>query len=72
MTSVPDVHDAAGVDPFTAVESLRAALDRAGIVLPSLGVDPQDTPRVRLVELGRIRPDVAMRLADALMRGAAA
>lgn len=72
MTSAPELHDAAGVDPFTAMESLRAALDRAGIVLPSLAVDPQDTPRVRLVELGRVRPDVAMRLADALRQATAA
>lgn len=55
------------VDPFMAVESLRAALDGAGIVLPSLGVDPQMST-VRLVELGRIRPDVALRLATALRR----
>ncbi|MEU6373947.1 hypothetical protein [Streptomyces sp. NPDC046909] len=72
MTSAPEMQDAASVDPFTAVESLRAALDRAGIVFPSLAVDPQGTPRVRLVELGRVRPDVAMRLADALQRGQAA
>ncbi|XUL89722.1 hypothetical protein ACQ86D_26405 [Streptomyces galilaeus] len=71
MTSAPDMRDASSVDPFTAVESLRAALDRAGIVLPSLAVDPQATPRVRLVDLGRVRPDVAMRLADALQQGAA-
>jgi len=69
MTSALEMHDASGVDPFTAMESLRAALDRAGIVLPSLAVDPQGTPRVRLVELGRVRPDVAMRLADVLQRG---
>jgi hypothetical protein len=70
MTSALEMPDASSVDPFTAVESLRAALDRAGIVLPSLGVDPQATARVRLVELGRVRPDVARRLADALHRGA--
>ncbi|MEV6544380.1 hypothetical protein [Streptomyces sp. NPDC051665] len=58
-------------DPFMAVESLRAALDQNGLVLPSLAVDPQASTPVRLVELGRIRPDVAMRLADALQRGAA-
>ncbi|MHC3471210.1 hypothetical protein ACYF6T_21285 [Streptomyces sp. 7R007] len=66
MTSAPEMHDASNVDPFTAAESLRAALDRVGIVLPSLGVDPQSTPRLRLVELGRVRPDVALRLAHAL------
>ncbi|WP_329437835.1 hypothetical protein [Streptomyces canus] len=72
MTSAPEMPDAVSVDPFTAMESLRAALDRAGIVLPSLAVDPQGTPRVRLVELDRIRPDAAMRLADTLQRGRAA
>ncbi|WP_328441739.1 hypothetical protein OHA71_42740 [Streptomyces sp. NBC_00444] len=72
MTSAPEMPNTANVDPFAAMESLRATLDRAGIVFPSLGVDPQETPRVRLLELGRVRPDVAMRLADALRRGAAA
>lgn len=71
MTSASELNDACTVDPFTAMQSLRAALDQAGIVLPSLAVDPQETVRVRLVELGRVRPDVAMRLADALQRGAA-
>ncbi|MFF3518771.1 hypothetical protein ACWEO4_39400 [Streptomyces sp. NPDC004393] len=53
------------VDPFTAMESLRAALDETGIVLPSLAVDPS-APSLRLVDLGRVRADVAMRLAAAL------
>jgi hypothetical protein len=56
------------VDPFTAVESLREVLDRAGIVLPSLRVDAA-SPALYLVELGRVRADVAMRLADAIRRG---
>ena len=56
------------VDPFTAVESLRAALDQAGIVLPSLAVDP-GSPALGLVELGRVRAEVALRLAHALHRG---
>src|SRR5690348_1260028 len=43
----------ASVDPFAAAESLRAALDAAGIVLPSLAVDPQPST-VRLIDLGRI------------------
>ncbi|MEV5182878.1 hypothetical protein AB0K88_24270 [Streptomyces werraensis] len=55
----------AGPDPFTAVESLRAALTAAGIVLPSLAVDTA-APALRLVELGRVRADVALRLAHAL------
>ncbi|MEU5624300.1 hypothetical protein [Streptomyces tendae] len=59
------------VDPFTAVESLRAALDGAGIVLPSLAVDP-GSPSLALVDLGRVRADVALRLASALQRGNAA
>jgi hypothetical protein len=60
------------VDPFEAVESLRAALDGAGIVLPSLAVDAA-SPSLALVELGRVRADVALRLASALQqRGAAA
>lgn len=62
MEAIRESHD---VDPFTAMESLRAALDRVGIVLPSLGVDPQMST-VRLIQLGRIRPDVALRLATAL------
>lgn len=56
------------VDPFTAVESLRAALDQAGMVLPSLGVDAGSLA-LGLVELGRVRADVAMRLAEALRQG---
>ncbi|MEU3843774.1 hypothetical protein AB0E88_27515 [Streptomyces sp. NPDC028635] len=60
-----------GVDPFAAVESLRAALNGAGIVLPSLAVDPA-TPSLALVDLARVRADVALRLAHALQRGEAA
>lgn len=57
------------VDPQTAMESLREALYEAGrIVLPSLSVD-HVAPDLKLVELGRIRADVAMRLADVLRRG---
>lgn len=56
------------VDPFTAVESLREALYQAGIVLPSLRVDP-GAPSLGLVELGRVRADVALRLAYALQQG---
>jgi hypothetical protein len=68
MATASELHDA--VDPFTAMESLRAALDGVGIVLPSLAVDP-GSPTLRLVDLGRVRAEVALRLADAL-RGAAA
>ncbi|MCX4612103.1 hypothetical protein [Streptomyces mirabilis] len=56
------------VDPYAAVESLRAALTEVGIVFPSLRVDPA-SPELKLVELGRVRADVANRLADALRRG---
>lgn len=56
------------VDPFTAVEFLRAALRGVGIVLPSLGVDVA-SPTFKLVELGRVRADVAVRLAGVLREG---
>lgn len=58
------------VDPYAATESLRAALDQAGIVLPSLRADAA-SPELALVELGRVRADVALRLAEALRRGGA-
>ncbi|MFJ5259077.1 hypothetical protein ACIQAC_01200 [Streptomyces sp. NPDC088387] len=64
-------HQPHDTDPFAAMESLRAALDQAGIVLPSLAVDP-GSPTLGLVDLGRVRADVAVRLAHALQRGAAA
>ncbi|MBZ3906594.1 hypothetical protein [Streptomyces griseiscabiei] len=56
------------VDPYAAAESLRAALTAAGIVLPSLNVDCA-SPQLGLVELGRVRADVAARLAEVLQRG---
>ncbi len=56
------------VDPYTAAESLRAALTEVGIVFPSLRVDPS-SPKLRLIELGRVRADVAARLAEALQQG---
>ncbi|MEW2115131.1 hypothetical protein AB0945_08045 [Streptomyces sp. NPDC005474] len=56
------------VDPYEAAESLRAALTEVGIVLPSLRTDPS-SPHLRLVELGRVRADVAVRLAEAIQRG---
>ncbi|MFJ4961777.1 hypothetical protein EES43_23410 [Streptomyces sp. ADI96-02] len=56
------------IDPFTAMETLRAALAGAGIVLPSLAVDAA-SPALKLVELGRVRADVAVRLAEAIQRG---
>ncbi|MEU9570912.1 hypothetical protein AB0D62_13630 [Streptomyces massasporeus] len=56
------------VDPFAAAESLRAALDEVGIVLPSLRGDAA-SPHLGLVALGRVRADIAMRLAEVLRRG---
>ncbi|MFD7894322.1 hypothetical protein [Streptomyces sp. NPDC059743] len=56
-------------DPGAAVTKLRAALTRVGIVLPSLGVDDA-SPGLALIELGRVRADVAERLAEAIGRGA--
>ena len=58
----------ADIDPYSAVESLRAALIEVGIVFPSLRVDPA-SPELRLIELGRVRADVAECLARALQRG---
>lgn len=60
--------DLPDVDPYVAVEYLRTALNEAGIVLPSLRVDPA-SPALQLVELGRVRAAVADRLAQALQRG---
>ncbi|MEV0203719.1 hypothetical protein AB0H97_00810 [Streptomyces sp. NPDC050788] len=51
-----------------AVEVLRGALTEAGIVLPSLGADTA-SPALNLINLGRVRADVALRLADVLRRG---
>ncbi|MFF4612087.1 hypothetical protein ACFY1Q_20760 [Streptomyces albidoflavus] len=56
------------IAPSTAVESLRTALAAAGIVLPSLAVDTA-SPHLGLVELGRVRADVAAQLAEALRDG---
>jgi len=56
------------IDPHAVLEMLRTALDEAGIVFPSLRVD-NASPQLKLIELGRIRADVADRLATALRRG---
>ncbi|MFD4262226.1 hypothetical protein ACFWR9_32505 [Streptomyces sp. NPDC058534] len=56
------------IDLFVSMESLRAALAEVGIVIPSLGIDSA-SPALRLVELGRVRSDVAARLAQAIQRG---
>jgi hypothetical protein len=60
------------VEPEDAVTALRDALGAAGIVLPSLRLEclgSMDTSRP-LVELGRARADVVMRLADVIRNGA--
>ncbi|MFF3159134.1 hypothetical protein [Streptomyces sp. NPDC057910] len=62
---MPTQHDE--TDPFAATEQLRAALTRAGIVFPSLGTDYG--PSLGLVNLGRVHPDVAVRLALRLDKG---
>lgn len=53
--------DSNTIDPCAATERLRDALTRAGIVFPSLGVD--DGGSLGLINLGRVRADVAIRLA---------
>ncbi|MCB5910823.1 hypothetical protein [Streptomyces pinistramenti] len=50
-------------------DELSAALERAGIVLPSLGIDPvwlSGTPPRVLIELGRCNVETALALAAAL------
>ncbi|GAA2774024.1 hypothetical protein GCM10010521_60350 [Streptomyces rameus] len=52
-----------------ALKELRSALEKAGVVLPSLGLDPLSLAREApcpLVELGRCSPETARRLAAAL------
>ncbi|WP_253917118.1 hypothetical protein [Streptomyces sp. MNP-20] len=55
-------------DPTSATEALREALTAAGIVLPSLATDDA-SPNLHLVNLGRVRANVALRLAEAIRRG---
>ncbi|GGK79809.1 hypothetical protein [Streptomyces flaveus] len=57
-------------DVTAAVETLRKALTAAGIVLSSLGADVA-SPSLNLIALGRVRADVALRLADVIQRGCA-
>jgi hypothetical protein len=49
------------VAPHAAAETLRAALSDAGLVLPSLSEGRPCFPTPRLIELGRVRSDVAVR-----------
>ncbi|MFI8932985.1 hypothetical protein ACIG3E_35645 [Streptomyces sp. NPDC053474] len=60
-------HESHDVDPYAAVEELRAVLAEAGIVFPSLAVD-HASPSLGLVNLGRVRAEVAMRLAQQFRR----
>lgn len=57
-------------DVTAAVETLREALTAAGIVLASLGADVA-SPSLNLINLGRVRADVVLRLADVIRRGCA-
>ncbi|MGW4032814.1 hypothetical protein ACWEFL_26520 [Streptomyces sp. NPDC004838] len=55
-----------------ARDALAAALERAGIRLPSLGVDPYtyaSAVPLPLVELGRCSPSVALALAAVIEQG---
>ncbi|MFD7020038.1 hypothetical protein [Streptomyces sp. NPDC059928] len=54
-------------DPSTATKQLRGALTRAGILFPSLGTDYGSS--LGLVNLERVHPDVAVRLALRLDKG---
>jgi hypothetical protein len=52
-----------------ALRELRSALEKAGVVLPSLGLDPVSLVREvpsPLVDLGRCSVQTARRLAEAL------
>ncbi|WP_438488049.1 hypothetical protein [Streptomyces sp. S186] len=56
----------------TVLTELREALARAGIILPSLGLDPVSYAHRSmppLVELGRCNMDTARRLVKALGEG---
>jgi hypothetical protein len=56
-------------DAEAAVAQLRAALDRVGVTLPSLGVDPvtwAGNGLGVLVDLGRCNVETARRMAAAL------
>lgn len=61
-------------DAEAARDELRAALDEAGILLPSLGLDTMTLAGEYLpplVDLGRCNPGVARKLAAALRNGTA-
>ncbi|MBQ1081564.1 hypothetical protein [Nocardiopsis sp. B62] len=60
-------HPQAQVEPV--LRRLRHALDRAGVVLPSLDADPSPVLNSRLIELGRVNVATADRLAEVIERG---
>ncbi|MET9293634.1 hypothetical protein [Streptomyces sp. NPDC003077] len=62
-------HPQRETDADAAADALHAALGRAGIVLPSLTADTA-SPDLGLVQLGRVRADVALRLAEVIEWGA--
>ncbi|GAA1971705.1 hypothetical protein [Kitasatospora viridis] len=56
-----------------ALTQLTLGLQGVGVTLPSLGLDhPSPFTGTTLIELGAVRPDVALQLADVLLRAAAA
>ncbi|MYT33528.1 MULTISPECIES: hypothetical protein [unclassified Streptomyces] len=62
-------------DAEAALDVLAAALERCGIVLPSLGIDLVTycgQPPRPLIELGRCNPETARRLAVVLGDGGGA
>lgn len=63
-TKVPTSWDSKVADD--AVSALRLATQEVGITLPSLGREYSSLANP-LVELGRVRPDVAKTLADCLV-----
>ncbi|MHA5053155.1 hypothetical protein [Streptomyces sp. SD15] len=60
--------ESGATDALEAVVVLQEALTAAGIVLPSLGAD-MASPSLQVVTLGRVRAEVALRLADTVRRG---
>lgn len=68
-----DADSGAVVDPDDAVKALRLALHAARITLPDLQADGCTCGAIissPLVELGAVRPDVALRLAEVIGHGA--
>ncbi|MFE9525118.1 hypothetical protein [Streptomyces sp. NPDC006631] len=57
----------------SALGKLRDALEHVGITVPSLDLDyrsPVSAAQGPLIELGRVRPDIAEELAEVIRRGA--